>query len=136
MSTANPHLITNFIIYDMITAKYFKEEEFQKCSPSCSLQDMQQSTMDMLDKARELAGIPFVLNSAYRSIEHEKKQGRDGKSAHTLGCAVDLRCNSDCNRWRMIRALIAAGFTRIGVYKPWIHADNSPSHTQNVMWHG
>ena len=119
----------------MVTAKYFNEDEFRRCFPACSLQDMQQSTMDKLDAAREWAGIPFVLNSAYRSVEHEKKQKRDGKSAHTLGRAVDIRCNSDYNRLRMVNALIQAGFTRIGVYKGgWVHADDSPSHSQNVMW--
>ena len=118
----------------MITSRYFKDEEFRRCSPSCSLQDMKQSTMDMLDAAREKAGIPFVLNSAYRSVEHEKKMGRNGLSAHTLGCAVDVRCNSDYNRFVIIEALLAVGFKRIGVAKTFIHADNSASHSQRVAW--
>lgn len=117
-----------------ITSKYFKESEFGKCSPACSLQDMKQSTMDLLDKARELAGIPFVLNSAFRSVEHEKKMGRDGKGAHTLGMAVDIRCQSDYNRFKVIEALLATGFRRIGIAKTYIHADNSTSHSQNVAW--
>ena len=90
--------------------------------------------MTMLDEARDLAGIPFVLNSAYRTIAHEKKQGRAGTSSHTTGCAVDIRCNSDSNRWKIVNALIDVGFKRIGIAKTFVHADNSPTHTQQVIW--
>lgn len=119
----------------MITAKYFKESEFYRCTPACSLQDMNQTTMDKLDLAREYAGIPIVLNSAYRSVDYEKSKNRTGTSAHTLGRAVDIRCNSDENRFKLIIALYRAGFTRIGVSKTYIHADDSPRHKQNVLWH-
>ena len=119
----------------MITAKYFKESEFQRYSPSCSLQDMEQGTMDRLDKVRELAGIPLVLNSAYRSVEHEKRQGRAGTSSHTLGRAVDIRCNDSANRYKIVKAAIEAGFTRIGIGKSYVHLDDSPKHAQGVMWH-
>ena len=119
----------------MITAKYFKESEFQKCVPSCSLQDMNQGTMDKLDAAREIAGIPFVLNSAYRSVEHERNHGRDGTSSHTKGMAVDIRCNSNANRMKIVRALIEAGFERIGIGKTYVHADDDAAKSQNVMWH-
>lgn len=119
----------------MITAKYFKDAEFRKCTPSCSLQDMQQSTMEMLDLAREIAGIPFVLNSAYRSKAWELSKERKGTSSHTKGLAVDIRCNTDANRYRIINALLAAGFSRIGVGRTYIHADNDLTKSQRVIWH-
>lgn len=117
------------------SAKYFSEGEFKRCVPSCSMQDMQQSLLDMLDAARERAGIPFVLNSAYRSVSYEKSKGRSGLSAHTTGHAVDIRCNSNANRMKVVKALLDVGLRRIGIGKTYIHADNSPSLTQNVMWH-
>ena len=119
----------------MITAKYFKESEFKKCVPACSLQDMKQGTMDKLDAAREIAGIPFVLNSAYRSPEWEKAHGRTGDGAHPHGQAVDIRCNSNANRFKIVDALICAGFVRIGIGKNYVHADDDASKSQNVMWH-
>lgn len=118
----------------MVTAKYFKETEFNRCSPSCSLQDMQQSTMSKLDTAREIAGIPFVLNSAYRSPQWDKSKGRSGTGAHTTGNAADIRCNTDRNRFLIVDALIKAGFTRIGIAKTYIHADDSQRHSQQVIW--
>lgn len=117
-----------------ITATYFKESEFRKCVPPCSLQDMEQETMDKLDAARETAGIPFVLNSAFRSVAHEKSKGRNGTSSHTKGRAVDIRCNTSANRMKIVVGLLDAGFTRIGIGKTYVHADDDPNKPQGVMW--
>ena len=118
----------------MVTAKHFRESEFKACSPACSLQDMQQHTMEKLDAAREMAGIPFVLNSAYRSPAWDKSKGRSGTGAHTTGCAVDIRCNSSANRMKIVLACLAVGFRRIGIGKTYVHVDDDPTKPQNVMW--
>lgn len=118
----------------MITSKYFSEKEFNNCIPSCSLQDMNQQSIDRFDKAREIANIPFVINSAYRTKEYEKLHGRNGTSAHTEGMSIDIRCNTSANRFKVITALLKAGFTRIGIGKTYIHADDSKIHTQQVIW--
>lgn len=118
----------------MIKAKHFTEAEFKRCSPSCSLQDMKQGTMNRLDKARELAGIPFVLNSAYRSPKWEKEKGRTGTGAHTQGHAVDIRCNTNENRAKILAACREAGFTRFGIAPTYIHVDDDPTKTPDVVW--
>lgn len=118
----------------MITSKYFNEEEFQACNPPCSLQDMKQSTMDKMDKAREIYGRPIYLNCAYRSSEHDKVKGRSGTGSHTLGYALDPRCENSSDRYDLVIALLNAGFKRIGIAKNFIHADDSPGHSQNVIW--
>ena len=102
----------------------FKEREFFACSPSCSLKDMNESFMERLQTARTLAGVPFKLNSAYRSVVHEKSHGRTGKSMHTQGRAVDIKCVDSGYRYRIISALIAAGFHGIGVDNTFIHVDD------------
>ena len=119
----------------MITARYFQESEFKACSPSCSLQDMKQHTMDKLDAARALAGIPFVLNSAYRSPAWERSHGRTGTGAHPHGCGVDIRCNTSANRMKIIQSCLAVGFRRIGIGKTYIHVDDDETQAQNVIWH-
>lgn len=118
-----------------ITAKYFTEAEFKRCTPPCSLQDMKQELMTKLDNARYTAGIPFVLNSAYRSVAYEKGKGRTGTSSHCKGLAVDIRCNTDANRWKVVAALMDNGFTRIGIGKTYVHADLDTDKTQRVIWH-
>jgi uncharacterized protein YcbK (DUF882 family) len=96
---------------------------------------MDQQLMRQLDAAREAAGIPFVLNSAYRSVAYEKTKGRTGTSSHCKGLAVDIRCNSDANRWKVVAALMDNGFTRIGIGRTYVHADLDRAKTQRVIWH-
>lgn len=115
-------------------SKYFSASEFKRCSPSCSISDMDASFLALLDKVREKAGIPLVLNSAYRSPAWEIRQGRSGTGAHTLGQAVDIRCNTSQNRYKIVAAAIACGITRIGIGKTYVHLDASKAHAQRVIW--
>ena len=118
----------------MVTSKYFSEREFNRCSPSCSLQDMKQEAMDKFDRVREIAGIPLVINCAYRSAEWDKKKGRSGNSAHTKGVALDIRCNSSANRMKIVSAMVEAGCRRIGIGNGFIHADFATDLPQDVMF--
>ena len=75
-------------------SKYFAPKEFQACVPSCSIEQMEPGFLELLDRVREAAGIPLVLNCAFRSVAHEKQMGRSGNSAHTRGRAVDPPWNA------------------------------------------
>lgn len=112
---------------------YFDEDEFRKAKPSCHLRDMSPSFMYKLDYARELAGFPFHVNSAFRDVEYEIKHGRSGTSSHCKGVAVDIRCNTYEHRIRLVKALICAGFTRIGIYSTFVHVD-SDSSKPDACW--
>lgn len=118
----------------MRTARYFTDSEFRKCNPPCRIDDMQQSTLDMMDAVRELAGIPLVINCAYRSREYDKAKGRSGNSAHVKGMGVDIRCNTSQNRMKILRACYKVGVRRIGIGKTFIHIDNDTSLPQDVAW--
>lgn len=119
----------------MKKSKYFTAKEFERCTPNCSIDHMEQSTLDMLDAAREAAGIPFILNCAFRSVEWDLGKGRNGKSAHTTGNAIDVRCTNSVQRFKIIEAAIKVGFKRIGIAKSFIHLDNSPSLPSPVIFH-
>lgn len=113
---------------------YFPESDFKKCTPPCKKSDMHPETLCKLNNARHIAGIPFVPTSAYRSPAHDKSKGRSGTGAHTLGRAVDIRCNNPAARYKIITAALAAGFNRIGVAGSFIHVDDSPNHAPAVIW--
>lgn len=113
--------------------KYFKPAEFLECQPMCFQSDMDDDFLVQLDYARELAGVPFVLNSAYRSVEYEKQKGRNGSSSHCKGVAVDLYCISSTLRFRIVSGLIGAGFERIGIAPNFIHVD-SDADKPNCIW--
>ena len=116
-------------------SRYFSESEFKKCVPSCSIEDMDGAFLYLLDEARERAGIPFVLNCAYRPKAWDLAKGRSGNSAHCSGKAVDIRCNTSTNRMKIVQGLLAAGFTRIGIGKTFVHADSDETKPQGVIWH-
>lgn len=114
--------------------KYFKPGEFELCSPRCGLRSMDPDFMHRLDEAREIAGIPFIINSAYRSVDYEIKQGRSGTSSHTKGLAVDISCITPPRRYLIISALLKVGFTRLGIYPSFIHVDADPCKPDSI-WH-
>ena len=116
-------------------SKYFKDAEFRRCTPACSIEDMDKDFLALMDEVREEAGIPLVVNSAYRSRAWEKLQGRNGNSSHTRGVAVDIRCTTSQNRWKILRAAFKCGIRRIGVARNFIHLDNDPTLPQRVVWH-
>lgn len=89
-----------------------------------------------LDTARRVAGVPFVITSGARSPEqNERAMGVEG-SSHTKGLAVDLRVSDSQTRFLMVKGLLAAGFTRIGIYDKHCHVDLDLEKAQDVIWTG
>lgn len=106
---------------------FFQLSEFDSPDVKGSGANMQDSTLKLLDKARELAGIPFVINSGFRTPKRNREVGGAANSPHLRGFAADITCVSRANFERVAMALIMAGFRRIGVHHSFIHADNDPS---------
>ena len=79
----------------------------------------------LLDKARDIAGIPFVINSGFRTPEHNKRVGGVANSAHLSGLAVDLRARTGAETYGIIKAAMEVGIKRIGINraKHFVHLD-------------
>ena len=105
-------------------SKYFKKIE----------ENMDVSFLAKLDEAREFAGIPFIINSAYRSPEHNAKIGGKPNSSHLRGLAVDIKATDSRTRFNVLSALISVGFSRIGIADTFIHVDMDFDKSQNVTW--
>lgn len=103
--------------------KYFKEEEFKRCSPACEISDMDFNFLHILESIREVSGVPMILCSAFRSSEYDKRKGRSGKGYHTLGRAVDIRCVDGASRAKLISASLLHNCS-VGVYPTFLHIDN------------
>lgn len=114
--------------------KYFTQADFQNAVPPCRIEDMDEHTMRQFDQAREFAGVPFVVNSAFRTKEHELSRGRDGTSSHTTGKAMDIRARNSRERYHILRGLMEAGFERIGIANTFIHADLDDEKDDQVIW--
>lgn len=119
----------------MIKLRFFKPEEFEKANPSCSIDQMDEEFLLQLDDARAICSVPFIITSAYRSVDYEKSRERSGSSSHCKGLAVDLVCTSGKSRLKMVLALMAVGFRRIGIYKNFIHVDLDYSKSPSI-WLG
>jgi len=118
----------------MTEYRYFTQKDFDNCNPPCNMNDLKGDFIKKLDIARQVAKVPFVLTSAYRSEAWEKEQGRDGTSSHTKGIAVDIKCSSSHDRFRIFNGLISVGFNRIGIGRNFIHVDLDKDKPSSVAW--
>lgn len=116
----------------MPVKNYFKRRE--EWCPCCQSGGLLPDFRDKLNKAREIAGIPFILNSAYRCDSHNADVGGSATSSHLYGVAVDIRCTGSRDRFLIVDALIKAGIHRIGIHKNFIHADDDFSKPKGLIF--
>ena len=126
-------LVKNVIVKKM-ELKYFSYEEFASPDVPHSGEYMDADFLKMLDHARHIAGIPFKINSGYRTIEHNEAVGGKQNSSHIVGKAVDISIKGSRERWLILEALIHAGFTRFGIANTFIHVDSDDYKDSNVIW--
>ena len=118
----------------MITSRYYTEQDFQSAVPKCSLQDMQQSTIDKLDALADIRGKKERFTSAFRTKAHDQSKGRSGNGSHPQGHGVDCHCENISYRNDLERDARSVGFNRIGKANTFLHVDDSPTLPQNVTW--
>ena len=114
--------------------KNFNISEFDSPDSPGSGQLMDSDFLELLDKARHIAGIPFHINSAYRTTRRNMEVGGKIDSAHLKGLAVDIRAKDSRTRFIILNALISVGFNRIGIANTFIHVDKDLSKDKNVYW--
>lgn len=105
--------------------KYFKDKE---------IVGLDIGLVKMLDKARGIAQIPFVITSGLRTADQNGLDHGVPDSAHLKGLAVDLRVVNDNARFLILEALIYVGFKRIGVEVDHIHCDIDTEKDVNIIW--
>lgn len=117
---------------------YFANDNLGCPCGECVSPPMDREMMEALNEARHVAGVPFIVNSAYRCPEYNAlpRVGGSPTSSHLKALAVDIRCANSPDRYAIVAGLMAAGFTRIGIYKSFVHADMDKSKTQSVTWLG
>ena len=104
-------------------SRFFKEIEYK----------MDKKFLSRLDEARDYAGIPFIINSAYRSPNHPLSV-KNPTSSHIKGLAVDIKATDNETRFKIVEALISVGFTRIGIADTFVHVDLDFDKRQNIIW--
>ena len=96
-------------IYQMIQKSDF-------ACPCCGRNEMDEETIWMLDKAMELAGFRFKINSGFRCLKHNAEiSGASKTSSHLKGLAADIATPDNWQRFRIVWALLLVGFERINL---------------------
>lgn len=109
---AKPH-------WDTRRWRNFKPSDFE--CPCCGEEYYWPEFLDILQAARELAGIPFKINSGHRCALHNARVGGAPLSQH-LNLAVDISVYSH-NRQKILTACRDAGFNGFGFYQNMLHVD-------------
>ena len=117
-----------------IKLKYFKLSEFDSPDEIGSGKKMDKDFLLKLDQARDIAGIPFKINSGYRTQEWNMKVGGRFGSSHKKGLAADISYNGSRERYLLVNALMQVGISRIGIAKGFIHCDVDKQKDQDVIW--
>ena len=112
--------------------KHFDIDEFT--CPTCGKAKMDGNFLAMLDRARDMANVPFVVNSGYRCHTQNMKVGGKPGSSHTRGMGADIQAIDSQIRFRILEAALAVGFTRIGIGSTFIHLDSDETKPQCVSW--
>tara|TARA_R110000751_G_scaffold1024_1_gene4179 strand:+ start:1845 stop:2294 length:450 start_codon:yes stop_codon:yes gene_type:complete len=117
--------------------KHFTLAEFDSPDDIGSGDNMCLEFLSKLDEAREIAGIPFKVNSGYRTPSHNIKINGVKHSSHmNIPCnAVDVHVEGSRERFLIISSAIKVGINRIGVGKNFIHLDTDTNKSQDVAWH-
>ena len=114
--------------------KHFSYEEFDSPDDIGSGDLMDDDFLQMLDVARQIADIPFKINSGYRTKKHNQKVGGKSESSHLIGKAADIAYTDSRQRWIIITALQDAGFNRLGIAKTFVHTDSDETKSPDVIW--
>ena len=119
------------------TWKYFTRDEF-KCNCGNCENLIQNALIDKLDKAREISGVSYKINSGYRCEKHNAAVGGSPKSLHKAGRAADIHVPSSAARYQILKGLFAAELDRVLIYRTFIHADIAGEGKQSgtALWMG
>ena len=114
---------------------YFLEDE---------VKGLDKEFVALLDNARHIANVPFIISSGYRTPEHNADVGGVNNSAHCTGHAIDLVVNDNMVAGSILKGLYSVGLTRIGLYfikgfdgvMSWshIHVDNDKTKPSISAW--
>lgn len=110
------------------TMKYFTPKE---------VEGLDMKLVEALDKARDIAGIPFKITSGKRTQAQNQASGGSPNSSHLRGLAADLACVESDKRHYILLGLLTCGTQMfIEICKKHIHVDidHNIHDLDQVMW--
>ena len=99
--------------------KHFKLTE--RTGSMGTIADLDPNFVDKIDKAREFAGIPFSINSGYRTVAFNASIGGSVTSPHINRTAVDVRARNWLEVRKIVEGAMKSGIIGITVYTNSLH---------------
>lgn len=119
----------------------FITEAEAKCKCGCGAAYVSKRFADKLLKGRHLSSVPYRFSSFCRCPDHNAEVGGKNDSAHistpsNLTEAADITYHNNNELFIIVRSLIYAGFTRIGINhkRKFVHVDNDEDKPQRVLF--
>jgi hypothetical protein len=109
---------------------HFDREEFA-CGCKCGLEAIDPAIVGILEEVRAELGKPVEINSGTRCEAHNQAVGGAKRSAHLinpgdgLSHAVDIRCEDDADREKIVEVCMRWGIRRFEVSNLHVHFDNA-----------
>lgn len=98
--------------------------------------------VNILEPVRKHFGLPVTINSGFRSVMHEHRKGRSGKSQHCRGQAADIEIKgvSNAELWLYLAKmpfdqLIAENLRQDDPAAGWIHVSYIPNGRHEKLWY-
>ena len=116
--------------------KHFEYEEFdcKWCGKhSTGFKNMDRHFLQMLDEARDLSELKFKILKGFVCYGCRVKINELENSAHLIGRAAVIQCKHSYKRYRIIAALLEAGFTRIGIHRNYLYVDNDDMRADSIF---
>ena len=104
-------------------SKNFKVKEFA-CKDNSDPIFISPELVEVLQKIRDHFGKPVNINSAYRTVTHNKKEGGAVYSQHLYGTAADIKVSGvSPKKVAQYAETLLSGRGGIGIYSTFTHID-------------
>ena len=100
--------------------KYFTRKELSSKDDGSFL--INEDALNKLERMRNIIGKPLIINSAYRSLAHNKAVKGSANSMHVQGRAFDVSIKGH-NPVALYQAALDAGFAGFGFARTYLHVD-------------
>lgn len=114
--------------------EYFNSREFDSPDIPYSGNYLNKDLLRVLYVVRLNTGVPMIITSGIRSVEHNNLVGGVSNSEHLYGDAVDIFCPTSKYRYDVLKELFRLRINRIGIKNNMIHIGVSEVHVKEVFW--
>lgn len=105
----------------------FKVREL-RCKDGSDLIKMDYVVVCIAQLLRDVMNQPVIINSAYRTVSHNKSQGGASQSRHLKSCALDLYIKGVAPQ-TIANFAYSVGLIRVHKYSNFVHFDTDRSPT-------